>query len=174
MGAEADKAKVEAKAAHMPGPVAYSCSSCGWSGHVSSRPRCLKCAAARTAAWRKAHPDHARLLRRNWAKRKGAAYAAKRKRIRRANNPETTKAAWRRRVDWLRAGDVTETDLRDVFFRCGGRCVYCGEVVVPRFSPADPRGFDHVVARANGGKHTKSNLVVACGNCNAEKSDREV
>ncbi len=42
-------------------------------------------------------------------------------------------------------------------------CAYCGR--------HNPTTLDHVVPRAGGGKHTRTNLIGACGACNLEKSD---
>jgi hypothetical protein len=42
-------------------------------------------------------------------------------------------------------------------------CAYCGR--------HNPTTLDHVIPRAGGGKHTRTNLIGACGACNLEKSD---
>ena len=94
---------------------------------------------------------------------------ARLKRIRRAKNLNTTRVAWRRRTDWLKAGDVTQEELRAMYRRDGGVCVYCKTPVKARFSPKDPRGFDHILSRYAGGKHTASNIVVCCRSCNERK-----
>ena len=155
---------------HTPGH--FSCPKCGWSGEVNGRRRCLPCYAAATRRWRRENPAKAKEHKKAWVLRKGPEYAAQRKRTRRANNPETTAAAWARRVEWLKTGDVTKADLAEVYADAAGRCHYCGTHVEPRLSPTDPRGFDHIVPRAKGGLHTKANIVVCCGMCNSVKSDK--
>lgn len=173
--------------AALPTPRPYECERCGWSGTVTKRPRCLRCAAEYTKQWRQKNPERAKeQKRRNYRnyKRQSPEYRNARKRRQKERNPETGKAAWRRRADWRRAdwlldGDVTAKDLVEIFERDGGHCVYCGDEVKPRFRAHDPRGFDHVIPnhvipRVEGGKHTKENLVVSCGPCNAAKSGEVV
>jgi 5-methylcytosine-specific restriction endonuclease McrA len=106
---------------------------------------------------------------------KGIAYLANHKRTQRANNPETTKAAYERRMAWLRSGDVTPEELRAIYQESLGRCHYCGCLVErPRFASTELRGFDHVIPRIQGGKHTASNMVVCCKLCNARKAKEDV
>lgn len=162
----------EASPQHTPGH--YTCGTCGWSGLVNGRPRCLPCGARRSAEWRRRNPEHKKKLKKAYLARKGPEYAAQRKRIKRTNNPETAAEAWRRRVDWLKTGDVTHSDLRKTFAVADGKCYYCAVSVSPRFNPKDPRGFDHIVPRISGGEHIRSNVVVSCGPCNARKSDKQV
>lgn len=98
-------------------------------------------------------------------------YWAMRHRIKRANNPAKSKAQLAARLAWLRTGSVTATDLRAIYNSTNGHCVYCGVFVPePRFTPKDPRGFDHIKPRAFGGNHEKGNIVTCCGTCNAIKS----
>ena len=124
-------------------------------------------------AWRLANPDKNLADKRRQEHRTRAArrdeYNARR-RTKRARNSDTGQAAFQRRYEWLAAGDVTGEQLREIFVRAGGSCLYCGTSVRARFNPADPRGFDHVIARANGGQHTAGNIVVSCGPCNARKA----
>lgn len=52
----------------------------------------------------------------------------------------------------------------------GFRCDYCG-----RGKTDGARlSVDHVVARAQGGTHDRSNLVTACAMCNQGKADRPI
>lgn len=161
---------------HTQGGVVYKCTSCGWVGSVHGRPRCLPCYAKRTAEWRKNNPEAAKdLKRRMYRKLRNdrPQKEAERKRIRRSRNPELCRDKYAQRLNWLRSGDVTADQLRSVFQISDGKCHYCGVDVRPRFTPSDPRGFDHVIPRAKGGLHTHSNLVVCCASCNARKSDNE-
>jgi 5-methylcytosine-specific restriction endonuclease McrA len=54
-----------------------------------------------------------------------------------------------------------------VFARDSGRCQYC-QVKVSRFEAT----YDHVVPRAQGGKTTWENIVIACVSCNQKKGGR--
>lgn len=55
---------------------------------------------------------------------------------------------------------------RAVFSRDGHRCAYCGK--------SSSRGLtlDHVIPRAQGGRHRWENVVASCEPCNARKADR--
>ena len=160
--------------AHTPGPVVFTCGKCGWSGEVNGRPRCLPCYALAVKVWRANNHDKCLEQKRRADKRlrsERPEKAAERKRNRRARNPQATKAKWAERVAWLKAGDVSRDQLASLFAKSEGRCYLCYvKVARPRFSPNDPRGFDHIVARANGGLHTISNLAVCCGSCNERKA----
>lgn len=150
----------------------FHCATCGWSGQATRRGKCLACDARRAKEWRAAHPDQAKQHRRKWRERRierEPAYWANKARRRRGRNWQTAKRAWQRRADWLAAGDVTRQQLREVYARDGGRCVYCRTPVKAAFNPKRPRGFDHVRPRIAGGKHTAGNLVVACRYCNERK-----
>ena len=55
----------------------------------------------------------------------------------------------------------------NVYARGTGRCQYCGEKV------SRPEAtYDHVVPRAQGGKTTWDNVVIACVDCNQKKGGR--
>ena len=155
----------------------YTCKSCGWSGFVVGRKRCLACNNRRTVAWRKNNPEKYKAQNRRRRRKRKLAWkrnfpgrrAAERRRAYR-NNPGTKKASNLRRLLWLKAGDVTKKDLQEIHAAANGLCAYCKKrVVLVRFARWDPRGFDHVLSRANGGKHTKNNIVVCCRQCNELK-----
>ena len=149
----------------------YTCKRCGWSGKVQGRRRCLRCSARRTALWRKRNPDKARLQRRRWEarfRRDRRDEYNRRRRLKRSR--ARMREAYTRRRLWLVAGDVTAKQLQLLYRKAGGACAYCGRRVErPRFTPTDPRGFDHVQSRQKGGKHTIGNIVVCCASCNAIK-----
>ena len=153
----------------------FICKRCGWSGEVNGRPRCLPCAAARTAAWRKRCPEKAKALRRRMDKKARSerpAQMAAKKREKYARNREHYRAKYAARLEWLRAGYVTRDELVSLYAASNGQCAYCGSAVPARLCPSDPRGFDHVLPRSKGGQHTVSNLVVCCRSCNERKADR--
>jgi 5-methylcytosine-specific restriction endonuclease McrA len=154
-------------------PAVFHCKRCGWQGEVNGRPRCLPCYAANTARWRAENPEKATTLKRAMDKKarteRPEEYNAKRRRYRK---PETNSASYRLRLNWLRSGDVTKDQLERIYIEANGRCHYCHSEVVPRFTPSDPRGFDHITPRSKGGRHTSANLVVCCRGCNERKSDR--
>ena len=75
------------------------------------------------------------------------------------------------RRQWLMSGTVTSKDLRAIYIRDHGCCVYCNTLVkTPCFTKTHLRGFDHVLSRREGGQHEKNNIVVACNGCNVRKS----
>lgn len=164
---------------HTPGPefihpTRYTCKKCGWSGWVSGRPRCLPCAAKATSNWRKNNPDKNRNLKQRMDKKtrtERPEIAAARKRRKYANNIEHYRSKYAERLQWLSEGNVTKEQLVNIYMEAQGKCHYCSQPVKPRLTPSDPRGFDHVMPRSKGGKHTVSNLVLCCRNCNERRSD---
>lgn len=56
---------------------------------------------------------------------------------------------------------------RNVYLRDKGRCQYCGHRV-----PSNDFNFEHVVPKAQGGRTTWENIVVACHPCNQRKGNR--
>ncbi len=151
-------------------PTYFECKKCGWSGNVNGRPRCLACYRRRVREWRSRNPDKAREQRSRYDKKfreeRPEEYRAKRRKY---YLPQTAKRARQRRVEWLKQGTVTNHDLIEIFELYSKRCVYCGVDVNPRFTPNDPRGFDHVKSRAQGGKHERENIVPCCRRCNELK-----
>lgn len=153
-------------------PMQYECKACGWTGSVNGRPRCLECYRKRVKDWRARNPTKAREQRRRWEKKfrdERPDEYNRRRRLKRSK--ERLKEAYRKRREWLASGDVTRDELKQIYRRDGGACVYCGvKVAGVRYTPTDPRGFDHVRPRTKGGLHTASNIVVCCPQCNAVKS----
>ena len=56
---------------------------------------------------------------------------------------------------------------RNVYLRDKGRCQYCGRRV-----SLDGFSFEHVIPRAQGGRTSWENIVVACIPCNRKKGGR--
>lgn len=56
---------------------------------------------------------------------------------------------------------------QNVHARDRGRCQYCGKTV-----PRHLATYDHVTPRAQGGKTTWDNVVIACVGCNQKKGNR--
>lgn len=110
---------------------------------------CVMCTKRRVIEYNEKHPEHNRLYRQS--------------------HPELNIAAInRRRARKVAAGGtLTANDIASIRKRCGGRCTYCGK-------PAKPLHMDHIVALDNGGSNDKSNITVACGNCNQRKHARPV
>lgn len=158
------------KATHTPGPVQYTCKKCGWSGEVNAPARCLACYRAAVKRWRASNRDkHLAQKRRYDAKARAERPEEYNARRRRHRKRSTNQKNYRNRIEWLAQGDVTRDQLQEIYENAGGKCHYCNCPVNARFYPNDPRGFDHVISRANGGCHTASNIVVSCGKCNARK-----
>ena len=150
----------------------YTCKKCKWHGLVNGVPRCLPCALAAVNRWRKKNPNKVKAQKARYDKKfretRPEEYGAKRRKY---YLPATAKRNWARRYQWLHSGTVSKTDLQDIFTLYDGKCAYCGVSVKPRFSPKDPRGFDHVTPRSKGGKHERKNIVVCCQRCNIRKRD---
>ena len=154
--------------------VMYTCKKCGWTGNVQGRQRCMECARKRTAKWHKENPQKSRAQSLRYDKKfrleRREEYNAKRRKYRK---PETNYSNRVKRLQWLISGDVTRTQLIEIYER-DKKCVYCGHNVIPRFTVTDPRGFDHVIAKVNGGQHTFDNIVVCCKKCNEKKGIYDV
>ena len=148
----------------------YQCKKCGWSGEVKTRPRCLPCVARAVREWRRGNPEKVKAQKARYDKRfrleRPDKYRAKRRRY---YLPKTARKAYEKRAAWLKQGTVTKCDLQEIYKLHNGLCVYCGSAVTPRYTPTDPRGFDHVKSRFSGGKHEKENIVVCCRKCNELK-----
>lgn len=157
---------------HTPGPVVsqYKCKKCGWSGEVNGKPRCLPCFRRYVSGWRLRNPEKVKAQKARYDRKareeRSDWYNSRRRKYRKS---ETNREAWEARVAWLRSGDVTRDQLVGIYKNNNGKCYYCGSAVKARFSPFDPRGFDHVKSRANGGRHTATNIVVCCKTCNEIK-----
>jgi arylsulfatase A-like enzyme len=148
----------------------YQCSKCGWKGNVNGRQHCLSCYAAATAKWRKENPEKYLAQKARYDKRfRQERPEEHRERRRKYYLSETAQKAWQRRAQWLKVGTVTKQDLKDIYQIYHGLCAYCHTKVIPRYNATDPRGFDHVKSRAQGGKHERSNIVVCCRKCNELK-----
>lgn len=159
------------------GPATKKCSKCGETLAIAAFSKanfyCKICASKSMKEWRKANPENARAQRRKWNESEvGRAYLKKHKREKQRRNPDTCRRAWNRRQEWLRSGNVTGAQLRELYDAAMGACDYCGVEVHPRFSPQDPRGFDHIQPRVLGGSHTITNMVLCCAKCNAMKSSQ--
>lgn len=148
----------------------YHCKKCGWSGEVTSKPHCLPCYAKAMREWRAKNPEKYKAQKARWAKRmKQERPDYYRQRRRKYYLPATGKRQRVRREAWLKAGDVTKAQLLHIVKIWQGCCAYCGKRVETYCSPLHLRGFDHVTSRAQGGKHTASNIVVCCRACNEAK-----
>src|SRR3990167_6027252 len=151
----------------------HICRECGQLRRHRRNVRCRECEAREQGQCRRDHPELAREQKKRWLARRrqrDPQYEARRKRIKRAKRPDHYLDQFRRRLDWLRGGDVSSSQLRDLYVRAGGLCFYCKGSVRARFTPSDPRGFDHIIPRVRGGTHTIRNMVVCCRHCNEIKS----
>lgn len=139
-------------------PGKFSCGRCGRSQWIDAGEfrRCREC-----------HNERRVLAR----QRRRAAAGLPPLQSRWSSSAERERDRWLRRRDWLASGDCTSADLKQIFQANGGLCAYCGSSVPrPGFRKSAPRGFDHVLPRVLGGRHTKSNIVVACSSCNTKKN----
>lgn len=69
---------------------------------------------------------------------------------------------------------VEEVSLAFIFARDAGRCQLCGETLSMETKWPHPRTptRDHVVPLSKGGTHERTNLQLACAECNVRKGDR--
>lgn len=65
-----------------------------------------------------------------------------------------------------REGTVTTEQLLTLKAKAKGRCYYCCR-------KSKNLTIDHIVPLAKGGRHDLDNLVMACGECNRRKSDKD-
>jgi 5-methylcytosine-specific restriction endonuclease McrA len=136
---------------------------------------CRGCQRLRDRRRRAADPEKARASNREYRARKKAEnpmYDTLQGRKKFKKFPEYYRFKNRERWAWLKDGDVTKAQLTALYEASDGKCKYCGVDVRCRFMPSCPTGFDHVIPRSKGGRHTIENMVVCCGPCNLAKSDR--
>lgn len=65
------------------------------------------------------------------------------------------------------SGRLRATDLRDRILESGGRCEWCGRMLVN----ADFE-LDHIISLKQRGSNTPENLAVACPECNRQKGQK--
>lgn len=84
---------------------------------------------------------------------------------------ETAKVANRnrehRRRSLKKEGDVSTVELRELLANAKV-CYWCNKKLI-----GNKKQVDHYVALSKGGKHTLSNLVVACPDCNLKKNAKD-
>lgn len=139
--------------------------------------------AKRTAIWRQKNPDKVKAMSVSWYaanhERKAASDA-----IRRQKNAEKLS---RRYALWCKANPekcvlhsakhralkyantpldemLTSTEWLAILAEANGHCHYCGKEA--------KLTLDHVIPLSKGGKHSKDNVVPACGHCNYSKRDK--
>ena len=130
----------------------------------------IKAAACeKSKKWRAENPERMRIAITDWEKRNPEKVKqSKRKWV--ESNPEKVKeirisTESRRRSRKAQADDgVSLANMREIKAAAKGRCHYCGKKT-PKLQ------FDHIEPIAKGGRHCKSNLVMACMICNATKND---
>jgi len=151
-------------------PKAYTCPRCGWSG-LAKNYMCPECTNERNGQRFLIKRELAREEKRQYyEKNKDAIGTRVRTREHAICQTDDYKARQQAKRDWKKAGDVTWQELREIYLRDGGACVYCGAPVSVVTRPGDSRGFDHVIPRTKGGQHTASNLVTCCVPCNSQKN----
>lgn len=119
---------------------------------------------ARTKARRLAKPDEVRATNQAWYAA-NKAVVVDRVREWNAANPEATRSRgrnYRARVNGAE-GSHTGDDIKDLFVKQRGRCVYCDVKLGTGYH------VDHIVALSRGGSNWPSNLQLTCSNCNIRK-----
>ncbi|MEI3606904.1 HNH endonuclease [Pseudogracilibacillus sp. SE30717A] len=64
--------------------------------------------------------------------------------------------------------EVTRKELQALFATFDGKCIYCG---ISEEETGESHHVDHVIPVSEGGRHHRSNLVLACASCNASKNN---
>src|SRR5690625_4414981 len=64
--------------------------------------------------------------------------------------------------------EVTRKELNVILEAFDGKCIYCG---ITEEETELTHHVDHILTPARGGRHHRSNLVVACAACNSSKGD---
>lgn len=64
--------------------------------------------------------------------------------------------------------EVTRIELQALFAAFDGKCIYCG---ITEDEAGHSHHVDHIIAESEGGRHHKSNLVLACIFCNTSKGN---
>jgi len=131
----------------------FRCSTCGWSGFVTSRPRCKACDRRRKREWRQANPQKHRQSQRRWTLR--------------PNGRMSQQATRSRRRARLAGVPHESINIQEVYEACGYICGICHE-----FVPPEQRSLDHIVPLARGGAHIRSNVQLAHRRCNSRKGTR--
>jgi 5-methylcytosine-specific restriction endonuclease McrA len=108
-------------------------------------------------AWRSAHPEKAKAIRRRWETK---AIAARRERSRLASQRKRARKAGA-------VGGVTKCDWRAIVQAYIGCCAYCGK-------SRQQLTMDHVVPLKLGGAHDVRNVVPACRRCNFSKGAKRL
>lgn len=140
---------------------------------------CRPCVAAKSAEYRKAHPDRERAAQRRWQLAHPEKMRAKtaRSKARYPGRYRARYAAWqkenaercqahtaaRRALKRNAPGDgVSPEQWEEVLAGSLGLCAYCGE-------PTAALTMDHVEPLTRGGAHDPANVVAACLACNSSK-----
>jgi 5-methylcytosine-specific restriction endonuclease McrA len=73
----------------------------------------------------------------------------------------------------IKAGHVTEQELKEIVKRDGGKCIYCLAKVKTSPKPYRVRGFDHLFPLlSDEGEHAAWNMAVCCLSCNGMKQQK--
>jgi 5-methylcytosine-specific restriction endonuclease McrA len=119
---------------------------------------------ARVNAYRLARPDETRAAKEAWYTA-NKAVVMERVREWNAANPEATRSRGRNyRARFKGAeGSHTGDDIKDLFIKQQGRCVYCNVKLGTGYH------VDHITALSKGGSNWPSNLQLTCADCNNRK-----
>lgn len=138
---------------------------------VASRARSRQCYErnreamnARSAAWRRAHPERSRDYVRASHKRHVKKRSAYMKAYRKAN-PEWLRV-WNRNLKLRRRGVPGQHrphQIRLIYESQAGLCYYCSAPLLETYQ------IDHMVPVSQGGTNWPNNLCCSCGDCNQAK-----
>jgi 5-methylcytosine-specific restriction endonuclease McrA len=86
------------------------------------------------------------------------------------NNPDKYKAIQYRKESKKRGieGNHTPLEIKELFLKQGGRCVYCRVNLIKTSYHRD-----HIIPIAKGGNNFINNIQLLCPKCNIEKRDKD-
>jgi 5-methylcytosine-specific restriction endonuclease McrA len=135
-------------------------------GHQS---RCKACQQQRQKAFRVAHPEYVRQRDARYRQVYAEKIRARRARWGRAHPGKSQQYAARRRARKRRAGKIEPIDRDYVYKRDRGICSICGRKVRKK-----DMSMDHIIALAQGGEHSLTNVTLVHLQCNTRKRTRVV
>jgi 5-methylcytosine-specific restriction endonuclease McrA len=128
---------------------------------VEANPDAVK---ARKQRWKEANPGRVRPGAKRW-KQENPDRVRAGAQLWREKNPEATRASRHRYRARKRAAEGTHSaeELKALFERQGGKCVYCRTKLGKRYHA------DHIKPLSKGGSNWISNIQLSCAPCNLSK-----